>query len=267
MMIKQQKIEWWQTIFNEKYLKTYVDVLNPEVTNQQVAFLIKKLKLKKGAEILDLACGHGRHAIELTRRGYDVTGLDYSKHFINIARETAKKFKIDVKFVQDDMRQLSYEKKFDAVINMFTSFGYFDNENDNIIVLRKIARALKPGGKFLIDLNNAVRTIIHIVKKGKEDKKTGNFIEPSKDYLSNGLVVTTKNEWNPVAMQWSMTRSWKEKGKLMSYRTNVRLFVFPELKHLLEENGLKVKNVWGDFEGSTFKFDSRRLIILAIKEK
>lgn len=264
---KQQKTQWWQTLFDEKYLKTYVDILNPEAAKQQVSFIIKKLNLKKGAKILDLACGHGRHAIELARRGYDVTGLDYSKHFINIARETAKKFKIDVKFVQGDMRRLSHVNKFDAVINMFTSFGYFDDENDNIKVLNKIARALKPGGKFLIDLNNAVRTIINMVEEGKKVKKTRFLTINKKDKLSNGLVVITKNEWNPATMRWSMARSWKEKGKFKSYKTNIRLFVFPELKHLLEENGLMVKNVWGDFNGSFFNFNSRRLIILAIKEK
>lgn len=265
-MAARSKKQWWEDSFDEKYTNTYVDIVTPELTKQQIAFLLKRLQLKKGASILDLACGHGRHAIELARRGYKVTGLDFSKHFIELARKDAREKKVEVDFVRKDMRGLSFVNKFDAIINMFTSFGYFDDEADNMLVLRKISRALKPNGKFLIDLNNTMRTLAVMSQRGKADKKTGLLkTAPRKDKLSNGLIVATKDEFDPATMRWSMTRTWKEKGKLKSYRTNVRMFSLPELKNMMEQNGLPVEKVWGDFQGSPFGFESRRLVVLARK--
>jgi len=263
-MTKSKK-QWWETLFDEKYLKTYIDTVTPKLTKQQIPFLLKRLQLKKGAEILDLACGYGRHAIELAKRGYKVTGLDFSKHFIDIAKKDAKEKGVKVNFIRGDMRNLSFVNKFDAIINMFTSFGYFDDEGDNKLVLRKISRVLKPNGKFLIEINNSMRTLARISQEGKTDKKTGFLTNVKKDKLSNGLIVTTKDEFDSATMRWSMTRTWKEKGKLKSYKTNVRMFSPPELNNMMQRNGLRIEKVWGDLQGSPFGFDARRLIVLARK--
>jgi len=263
-MTKSKK-QWWETLFDEKYLKTYVDTVTPRLTKQQMPFLLKRLQLKKGAEILDLACGYGRHAIELAKRGYRITGLDFSKHFIDIAKKDAREQGVKVNFICDDMRNLSFVNKFDAVINMFTSFGYFDNESDNELVLRKISRALKPNGKFLIEINNSVGKLARALREGKVDRKTGFLIIVKKDKLSNGLIVTTKDELNPATMRWSMTRTWKENGKVRSYKTSVRIFSLPELGNMMKRNGLRVEKIWGDIQGSPLGFDSRRLVVLARK--
>ncbi len=255
--------EWWQTVFDDKYLKTYVDTVTPQVTRQQVGFIHKNLGLKKGAKILDLACGHGRISIELAKLGYKVTSLDYSKHFIEIAKADAKKQGIKVDFIRKDMRKLNFVKKFDAVLNIFTSFGYFKDERDDTKVIQKVSRALKPGGKFLMDTNNMVRTLTLMAKNG-EVRKDGRLYGPTrKGKLSNGLAITTRDVANAATLRWSMTRTWKENGKKISYSTEVRLYSLPELAHLLEENGLKVRKIWGNFDGSRFSFASRRLIILA----
>jgi len=259
------KGEWWATLSDKKYLSTYVDIVTPKLTAQQVSFLVKRLQLAEGAEVLDLACGYGRHAIELARRGCKVTGIDFSKRFIELARKDAKAQGVQVVFTQGDMRNLSFVNKFDAVINMFTAFGYFDDESDDALVLRKVARALKPKGKFLIDLNNAARVLAHMVQGGKSDQRTGLLVAVEKNRLSNGLVVKTEHTLNPGTMRWGMTRSWKENGKSKSYKTNVRLYSLPELKHLMRENGLCVEKAWGDFQGSRFGYDARRMIVFARK--
>ncbi len=261
----KKKLEWWQDVFDERYLKTYVDIITPEVTVKQVSFIHKNLGLKKGAKILDLACGHGRISIELAKLGYKVTGLDYSKHFIEIARKEAKEQDAQVEFIREDMRNLNSINKFDVILNIFTSFGYFKDENDDIKVIQKIARALRPGGKFLIDLNNIVRTISLMAKNGEVDKR-GRLVNPGrKDKLSNGLIVKTQDIADAGTLRWSMIRTWKEKGKVRNYKTDSRLYTLPELKHLLEENGLKVQKVWGNYDGSRFSFASRRLVVLAKK--
>ncbi len=264
-MPARSKKEWWKTLFDEKYLNTYVDILTPERTLAQVAFLVKVLHLKKGAKILDVACAHGRHAIELARRGYNVTGLDFSKHFIGLAKEEASKRKIKVTFVRGDMRDLSFVNTFDVITNLFTAFGYFANEDDNILVLKKISRALKPRGAFLIDLNNTMGTLVRMARDATIDKKTGLLSNMQKDILSNGLTLMTKNRFDPATMRWSMTRTWKEKGKTKSYSSTIRMFSLPELEHLMEGNALRVEKVWGDFHGSFFGLEARRMIILARK--
>jgi len=263
-MIKSKK-QWWETLFDEKYLKTYVDTVTPELTKQQIPALLKILRPKKDAKILDLACGHGRHSIELAKRGYKVTGIDFSKHFIDVAKKDAKERDAEVNFICDDMRNLSFVNKFDFVINMFTSFGYFDDENDNELVLRKISRALKPNGKFLIEINNFVGQLARALREGKFEKKTGFLTIVKKDKLSNGLIVTTKDEFNPVTMRWAMTRTWKENSKTKNYKTNVRIFSPAELGSMMKRNGLLVEKIWGDLQGSPLGIDSRRLVVLARK--
>ena len=95
-MGKRFKKEWWKTFFDERYLKTYtdVDIISPAATAKQIPFLIKTLRLKKGAHILDLACGYGRHAIPFAKKGYKVTGVDFSGYFIRLAKNKARQVKL-----------------------------------------------------------------------------------------------------------------------------------------------------------------------------
>lgn len=275
-MAKLSKKEWWEGVFGEKYLKTYADIITPVKTKMQVDFLVKKLKLKKGAAILDLACGHGRHSIELAKKGFKVTGVDFSKYLIKIAQENAKNQNVDADFIRGDMRELPFKNKFDAVINIFTSFGYFNNEEDNVKVIKKISRALKPKGKFLIDLANPINLLVQLTPD-KQAKKKGLLVSHIKE-LSSGIKLTTISEFNPETMVWSMKRTWKEKGKKQGYKFDMRSFTLPELRHLFKENGLIVEKVWGDFKGSPsqilrskigegkpYRFDSPRMIVLARK--
>ncbi len=127
---------WWESFFGPDYLKQYEHAL-PR-TAQEVEGLERILHLRKASRILDLACGAGRHAIELARRGYQVTGYDLSEDLVRRARADAKRAKVKVSFVRGDMRELDFRGRFDAVINMFSSFGYFGSVEDG-------ARMASPG--------------------------------------------------------------------------------------------------------------------------
>ena len=262
---RRRKSEWWETIFDEKYLKTYVDSGTPEVTAKEVSFLVKRLQLARGANLLDLACGYGRHAIALARHGFRVTGIDLSKHFIALARNEAAREGLEISFEVGDMRNLSFDKEFDAVINLFSSFGYFEDASDDSLVLRKVCRALKPKGKFLFDLNNTWASFARVLRQGNSDNKTGLLTAVIKTKLSNGLILTEKDEFVPETVQWITTKTWMEKGRRRRYQFRVRVFVVPQLRLLLEQNGLFIKRLWGGFEGSPYSFDSRRIVILAAK--
>src|SRR5206468_11908124 len=122
-----------------------------ERADQQTEFVVSALELARGARVLDLACGHGRHSARLARRGFDVTGLDVSASSLELARETEPA----AEYVEGDMRKLPFEDaSFDAAINLFTAFGYFEDEADDARVLHEVSRVLRPGGSFLIDTIN-----------------------------------------------------------------------------------------------------------------
>jgi len=259
------KKDWWKNLFDEKYIKTYIDYDSEKLTNKQVSFLIKNLGLKKESRVLDLACGYGRHSIGLASYGYKVTGLDYSNHLLKIARKNALGKGVEIEWVQKDMREVRYLNKFDAVINMFTSFGYFEDEKSDLKVIKNVHRALKPKGVFLIDLNNPIYVIKHILEDGKKNRKNGLMTAKFKNKLSNEIVVETENTLDPISMRWIMKRSWREKGKIKSYKSSIRLFNIPELTEMLESNRLKVEKIWGNFNGDKFHPLSSRIIILAKK--
>ncbi len=249
-------------MFDDKYLDTYVDIVSPTATAREINFILEQVPLAAGSRILDLACGTGRHTVELAKRGYKVTGLDYSAGFITKAKKAAKLASVEATFLQGDMRSMNYKNKFDAIVNLFTSFGYFASDLDHGLVLKNIARALKNKGLFLIDLNNATRLLTYLTsfeqKVGQGPIKLSRTVT-----LSNGLEVTTLQQLDVSLMRWKMVRSWQENGEKRSYNTSVRLFTLPEMKHLMAENDLSIEHVWGDFDSTAYNVDSKRMIILA----
>src|SRR5436305_2588561 len=112
---------------------------------------VAMLGITPPCQVLDLCCGPGRHALELARRGFDVVGVDRTAAYLDRARAAADQTS-RASFVQDDMRHFCRPDSFDAVINLYTSFGYFDDPDDDRAVLRNVFRSLRPGGRFLMDL-------------------------------------------------------------------------------------------------------------------
>ncbi len=149
--------DWWRAIFNSLYLKTDGDVVDDRtITRQEVDLFAEILNLSTDMRILDLCCGHGRHAIELASRGYEhVEGLDRSHYLINKAKTTVKKEGLSVKFREGDARKLAYHTdSFDAVMILGNSFGYFETMLDDERVLREVFRVLRPSAKILIDITD-----------------------------------------------------------------------------------------------------------------
>jgi D-alanine-D-alanine ligase len=147
--------DWWRTLFNALYLKTDGDVVeNPENTSAEVDALIEVAKLGRDSAILDLCCGQGRHVLELARRGYSrVSGLDRSRTLIRLARSRARKENLAVRFHEGDARRFRLRaSSFDCVAILGNSFGYFEDGDDDLEVLRSAARVLRPGGHLMLDL-------------------------------------------------------------------------------------------------------------------
>ncbi len=147
--------DWWKTLFDEIYLITDArSVCNEALTRREVDFIEIHLAPNRTDRILDLCGGQGRHSLEMARRGYEqLTVFDYSEVLLKRGRECAVRERLDVRFLRGDARNTGFEgEKFDLVLIMANSFGYFPDEKDNIAILMELCRMLSPGGRLLLDL-------------------------------------------------------------------------------------------------------------------
>ena len=253
---------WYETFFDEHYLKEYARGLTPERAQREVDFINSTLSLPQiapsatgSARILDLCCGHGRHTIELAAAGYSMVGQDLSVAFLGLAKGAAAARNLQIQFVHADMREIPFEGEFDAVINMFTAFGYFDDDMEDQKVLNAIARALKSGGKLLIDLINAPRIV-------------RDFLAQSWEELPDGTVVLTQRDYNLLTGNNEELRAYiAPDGSKREVRLTCRMYFYPEFAKILNRAGLTPIQVFGDYDGSEYTWDSSRMIVLAEKRR
>jgi SAM-dependent methyltransferase len=257
--------QWWETLFDDKYLLTYVDRIAEEDSQAQLEFIRNTLPLPREVAILDLACGYGRLSVPLAQEGYRVTGFDFSEYLLDIARQKAHTGGLAVPFIQGDMRHLDFENEFDAIINIFTSFGYFETVEEDRAVVEGVHRGLKRKGYFLLDFVNSPKAISWLYENGTIDRETGELVSQKTATLSNGLVVHQIERLDVGSLRWKMKRTWREGGKERSYFTNLRMYFLAELFQLITEAGLRVERVYGDFDASPYQADSKRILIVSRK--
>jgi len=212
MLVKTKKSEipkfWWKNQFDKNYYTVYLPQLPIERTLFEVEFLKKSISLNRNQKILDLGCGHGRHTLELAQQKFNITGLDFSKYFLNIARKEAKKQNISTKFIERDMRLLKMQHSFDSIISMFSSFGYFPHD-ENINVLKNIFAALKPGGKFLIDVINSHDLAKNALKDG--EKLANELYETKLRYDLDSVSITETNTYSKESQIGHTHKIWSKK--------------------------------------------------------
>ena len=252
---------WYKTFYDEYYFKEYASGLTDERARKEANFINSTLNLPQaapgatgGARILDLCCGYGRHTVELAAAGHSMVGQGLSATFLDLAKDAAAARNLQIQFVHADMREIPFEGEFDAVINMFTAFGYFD-DTENQKVLDVVARALKPGGKFLIDLLNTLRII-------------RDFLPQSWDELSDGTIVLTQRNYNLLTGYNEECRTYiAPDGSKREIQLTLRLYFYPELAKMLNCAGLALIQVFGDYDGSEYTWDSKWMIVLAEKQR
>jgi SAM-dependent methyltransferase len=226
-----------------------------ERTQREVDFAVSVLGLQPGQHVLDLCCGYGRHSIELARRGYRVTGVDLSQAQLGMARRAAAEAGIDVEWVEADMRELpdDLSGQIDAVVNMFTAFGYFEDEAEDQRVLEGVARVLRPGGKLLIDFINREGTMRRFRFKDWEA-------------FDDGALVLHERKFDMVtSIQTDEMTIVEADGSRHNGSIAVRWYTLTELIAMLSRAGLTFHQAWGDFDGSDYGIDSRRMIVMAEK--
>lgn len=238
---------WFEAWFDSPYYHLLYKNRNEEEAQFFIDNLVKKLNLNKGAKILDLACGKGRHAIHLNSLGYDVTAIDLSEESINIAKKAENE---TLAFFVHDMRELYWSNHFDCILNLFTSFGYFDDENDNLKTLQSVYDSLKPGGVFVIDFFNAAKVERELVAAEiiTADDTEFHISRQIKDgYIVKDIEV--------------------RKGKKVEhFMEKVQLLLPEHFQQWFAATGFEIINVWGDYSLSEFNSEtSKRLIIVGKK--
>jgi len=210
------------------------------------------MDLKHKAKLLDLCCGYGRHSIEFAQRGFEVTGYDLSDSFIEKAKKDSAELGLKIEFVKGDMRKLPFDHQFDAVVNIFTSFGFFDKESDDFKVTKGVSRALKKGGLLLLDLKNREHLIRNF--QGRRWKQEEDF------------VLLEDNFFDLFTSRWETTRTLLfGNGRKKEYSFSLRMYTFTEILNLLKKSGFILEAVYGDFDFREYSLDSPRMILISRK--
>jgi SAM-dependent methyltransferase len=234
-------------LFDDDYLFFYADILGDEVSDRQTQLIWNLLRLEPGAQVLDLACGHGRIANRLAARGASVTGLDVTSRFLDRAREDAHARGVEVDYVQGDMRELAWDARFDAVTCVFTSFGYFDDD-ENRRVLREVQRALRPGGRLYLDLNH-LPWLLRNFRSAEVAEREGQW-------------MIDRNRYDPLTGRTINDRTVIRDGRQRSFQFSVRMFTFPELGDWLRDAGFEEIHGFSG-RGEELTADAPRMVIVA----
>lgn len=246
---------WHKFFFDKYYLPFIAARKKPSDTAREALFVQKILGLKKEDEILDLACGTCRHGIELAKKGFKITGLDFDAGALKIAKKIAAKNKIKLKLVKGDIRKVSFKNKFNAGINMFTSFGYFEKDSENVKVLREVNKSLKAKGLFLLDLQNKEWILQNLSKKTWEKLGDTYILEKRFFYKNKGIFANEITFVSP-------------KGKVEKTFTHNHLYDLSKIRVSLKRTGFRIVKVFGDYDASKYNVRrSPRMIILAKKIK
>jgi SAM-dependent methyltransferase len=245
--------QWFEEIFDDDYLRT-LPYLSARQTERESAFTAESLGLEPGAAVLDVGCGYGRHAMDLAGRGFQVTGIDLSLPLLIRAADAARRIGVAVNFVHGDMREMTFDQEFDGAYCLFTSFGYFDDDT-NRKVAANLQRALKPGGRVLIELVNRD----YITK----DLPTRVW------WQGEGCVVLEEVDFNYFSSRLQVQRSIIfEDGRQLEQEISIRAYSLHEIGKVLHHAGFRVIEVSGGLglRGNFFGALSRQLIVLAEKK-
>jgi SAM-dependent methyltransferase len=237
-----------EQLFDEDYLYFYEEFLSDEQSDTEAELIWRLLELEPGMEVLDLACGHGRIANRLAERGARVTGLDATPLFLERARADAAARGVEVDYVEGDMRELPWESRFDRIVNWFTAFGYFDDDEEDRRVLRAAHRALRPGGRLLIENNNTAELL-------------GRW-QPSVVTERDGNLMIDRSRFDPVSGRATTERVIVRDGTTRSTTFSVRMFVAVELGAWLRDAGFSTVEFF-DRQGEPLTVESRRMLTVA----
>lgn len=245
--------EWWTTYFDDQYLLEYEPLFTLERDRSEVARVIDVLGLPAGSRVLDVPCGQGRHAHLLAEAGFNVDGLDYSEHLLKLARKRGTG--TSLRYTRGDMRKLPsrWTARFDAVLNLFTSFGFFTDPADDLKVIREFARTLVPGGLL-------------VWHGGSRDGVMARFLARDWWATNDGTMIAHERSFDPLSGVLTIESTWRGKGKRLGKRTHrIRLYTATRLAELCASAGLIVEEAYDGFTTRPLTRKSSEMLLVARK--
>ena len=230
------------TMFRQKQFDAAVD---------EIDCVLALAPLDPGAPVLDMCCGPGRHSLELARRGYRVTGVDRTREFLDTARENARQEGLSLELFECDAREFSRPESFDLATNLYTSFGYFADTDDDRRMARNLFEALKPGGTLVMEM------------MGKE-VLSRIFTPRNWEEIDDVILLqerTLSDAWRWIENRWILLRG-EERHE---FRFGHRLYSADELCSLLAEVGFAATTAYGSLAGVPYDQEAKRLVVVAEK--
>lgn len=240
-------MKWFKDWFNSDYYHILYKNRNDKEAKAFIDNLIENLNLTRNSKLIDIGCGKGRHATYFNKKGMNVVGIDLATNSI---KEAKKNTNTTLQFKVHDMREVFKENHFDIATNLFTSFGYFENQNDNIKTLNAIANNLKKDGVLIIDFMNVYKVIHNLVNQ--EKKIINNITFKIKRRIEKKTVIK-----EILIKDQDIKKEFKEK---------VDLLTLEDFSKLIQKAGLELINIFGNYKLEKFdKKRSERLILIVKK--
>ena len=245
--------DWWASCFDAQYVKEYEPLFTEERDRRDVARLIEVMELPAGSRILDVPCGQGRHAHPLAEAGFDVNGLDFSADLLAIARKRGTGPLL--RYTKGDMRKLParWTSRFDAVLNLFTSFGFFVNPADDARVIGEFARVLKPGGTL-------------IWHGGSRDGVMARFVSRDWWKSDDGTMIAHSRSFDPLSGVLTIESSWAGPKGAGTREHRIRLYTATRIAELCAAHGLIVENAFDGWTSRPLRRKSSEMLLVARKE-
>jgi cyclopropane fatty-acyl-phospholipid synthase-like methyltransferase len=242
---------WWDAYFDEALVRLYRPFLPEERTWAEVEGLVEALDLAPGARVLDLACGWGRHAVELARLGLEVCGLDRSEALLRHGARLADAAGVEVRWVRGDVRDLPWSGCFDAVVSLFSSLGYFLDDEEDRRALRAARRALKPGGAFLLETMHRDSIAREFAERDWWTGEADEHVWVEREFDAVGGV---SHEW----LRWTTPA-----GEVVEKYHAIRVRAAPEWDRLLRAEALRPDAWYGSWDLDPFELRSGKLIVVS----
>ncbi len=244
--------DWYRDFFDGVAVDFWRAAATPEWTHSDVEMIWRELKLKPGDRVLDCPCGHGRHAVELARRGCRVTGIDISEYCLQLAGDAGREAGVSLDLRQADMQELTNLAEYDAAYTLGNAFGYF-NHAGSLQFARGIAAALRPGGRWLLDTGVAAESILPTLK-------------PELDYTCGGITVKIANRYLAEESCFETTFVFTKDGQTETRQNWSFVFTVAEIRRMLATAGFRVLELYGSPTGGPYTVGSGLLYVLAEKE-